>query len=358
MAYFNILKTLMIILLILQESHSKGNKSLGEEGSQEAVQEEHDDGLSQEEIIKNSLAKKILSVGGSTQLQNFAEVENLEELDKTTNRFFNTDNTVPTLQPIDAVKNNIKMNILKRQGEYSKNSEDVDHPSVLTPDRIIGVMMYGFLVITGAYVALFGFRIFRLLMVVLGFYVSYYLILFFLTEFKLFDAKNVGHQLGLFFGCIILGFIIAIACYLLEKVNFVIFGTAIGTVIALFYAQFFVNFGNVESRKELLYVYIGSSSVFSAGAFFFLDQALIWGSALIGSIITTINLGVITNQIDSFEERETFPDDIMSELKYFLIFALVLFLVGVSSQYYLRKQIIREFNDKNIDEIQDASFVN
>ena len=258
---------------------------------------------------------------------------------------------------IELIKEPLSLNILKDKtaSQHSDNDNDI---SYLTPDRIIAIMMYGFLIVTGLYVTYFGFRIFRLLMVILGFYVSYYTILFCLTEYELYDSKNVGHQLGLFFGCIILGFIIAIVCYLMEKVNFVIFGISIGTVITLFYAQFFINFSEFENRKYLLLVLLVTSLTFITYGFFMLDQSIIWGSALVGSVITVINFGVIVGHIDSFENREVLPDNSLNEFITYITSAIVLFVIGICSQYYLRKRIISRFSDKTIEDLEDGSFVN
>ena len=77
---------------------------------------------------------------------------------------------------------------------------------------------------------------FRLLMIILGFYVSYYLLLLSLTEFEIYKSDLVSHQVGLFFGSLFLGLIISMTCYMFDKINFLVFGVSIGCSLSVFVA--------------------------------------------------------------------------------------------------------------------------
>ena len=228
----------------------------------------------------------------------------------------------------------------------------------LSARRTIAYAIYVFLAVTGAYIAFFGLRVFRLLMIILGFYVSYYTILFVLTELTLYRSDCLAHQLALFFSCMALGVVFAILCYFYESANFIIFGVSISTVLALFYAQFFVNFSDPELRNKLLWVHAVSSVVCSTAAFFILDQAIILGSALVGSAITVINVGVILGDFRSFEDRTMLPDDRISDFWRYLVAAAVMFLAGASTQYYIRKRILDNFVARIATVTSDISLAN
>lgn len=224
-------------------------------------------------------------------------------------------------------------------------------------DRIISYFINGLLVVSGLYVCVFGFRVFRLLMILLGFYVSYYMILFITTEFQVYKANFVSHELSLFFSCLMLGFVIALFCYFFEIVNFLIFGTAVGSVIALFYAQFFVNLRETSDRNTLLVIHLCSSAIFSTTAFFVIDQTIIWGAAFVGAAITVINIGVIFGDFESFESRSVLPFDRYSDFKKYLLAALVLFAIGTYIQYYLRERVLKNFVVGKIDRLDESEFV-
>lgn len=227
----------------------------------------------------------------------------------------------------------------------------------LAPDRIISVMMYSFLVFTGIYMTIFGFRIFRLSMIILGFYVGYYMIIFILTETLVYEPNNVGHQLCLFFSCITIGFIISVACFKYKKINSIVFGTALGSVITLFYAQFFINFGDDGSNPHLLLFYFASCTICSLVVFFVLDQTIIIGSVFAGASIAVINIGVIFNGLMSFEDREPLPHRSFDLFKSYILIIGLFFVLGVCSQFYLRSLVISRFNEKNTDDIPNASLV-
>ena len=226
------------------------------------------------------------------------------------------------------------------------------------PQKIIAYAIYAILAVSGVYVALFGFRVFRLLMIILGFYVSYYGILFALTEMNAYKASEIGHQMGLFFGCIILGFILSILCYMLDKINFVIFGMAVASVVALFSAQFFIEFSDSQDRIILGGIYLISAVLSSALAFLILDHFIIWGSSFVGAVITPINIGVILGDFKSFEDREKIPLDRWRDFRVYLLACGLMFITGLAAQYYLRRRIIKRMQDSNLEEIRGTSFLN
>ena len=258
------------------------------------------------------------------------------------NRVMKTDNNSQILQVQ-------KQKTKRKTGKTNKTNKSMDFSFnvKIEKDRIVAFLVNIFLAVSGLYVALFGFRVFRLLMIILGFYVSYYLILFFMTELQAYNAKSLIHQIGLLATALVLGLIIAIICYMLERVNFIIFGTAIASVVSLFYVQFFVDFTDPNDKMMLLYIYIFSCLIFITSSFFVLDQTIIWGSALVGSIIFVINVGVIFGDFKSFEDRVVLPKDAWSDFIHYIIALGVVFVIGTSCQYYIRSRIIKRFHESH-----------
>ena len=217
----------------------------------------------------------------------------------------------------------------------------------ITIDRVISFVMYVFLICTGIYVALFGFRIFRLLMVILGFYISYYFLLFSAVILKIYNAYNVTHQLGLFFLTISCGFILSICCHLFKKINYIIFGIAISCGFSLFYAQFFVDFEIKEEVNHFMLFFSSIAILFSLISAFFIESMLIVGSAFIGSSITLINFGVVFSDFKSFEERLLLPDDNISDFWHYTIACVLFIFLGTGIQFYLQKRVKR--NERNLE---------
>ena len=307
----------------------------------------------------NQLNSKIAS-----QIKGLEKSEEFNDSQAFKNSVIHPDNA-QNLEGSQLRQSNNLANLLKKPAKIqdSENPKDEDKMDIgwipkAEPDKLIAFGIYIFLALTGIYVSLFGFRVFRLLMIILGFYVSYYGILFALTELKVYKANDISHQMGLFFGCIILGFIISIMCYMLDKINFVIFGMAIASVISLFAAQFFIDFKLQEDRILLLIIYSASTVIFSTLAFLVLDHFIIWGSAFVGSVITPINVGVIFGDFKSFEDRQKILADNWRDFQVYLLVCGLMFITGLGVQYYLRRRIIKRMRDSTLDEIRGTSFLN
>ena len=220
-----------------------------------------------------------------------------------------------------------------------------------TPNLIIANIIYIFLVISGIYCCFLGFRFFKLTMILLGLDFSYYFIIMFLTEFDIYDGSNVGHQLGVFFGSLLLGFLISIISYLFEKCQFFIIGFSIGSMISVFLAQFFIDFEDNHDKIVILCVYLGASVVFTIAAYASQHSTLIWGTVIVGSILATINCGVLLNDFKSFEQREKLPNDRYSDFVNYLIANAILICLGLLVQFYLKKKIIQRLKrqDEELD---------
>lgn len=240
--------------------------------------------------------------------------------------------------------------------ELVKSNNQVQEKSTIK--KILSSVIHVVQAIAGIYICLFGFRVFRLLMIILGFFTSYYLILLFLTEYEIFDKNSVGPQLALFIISIILGFVISVLSYMFDKVNFVIFGLSVGCMFGLFYAQFFVDFADIQDRITLFTIVLASSGLVIVAAYFMLDMTVIVGSAFIGSIITPISIGILLDYFESFEERTRKEGDFVRQLYAFLVASGLMFLTGIPAQIQLRTRILTKFEDESLEETKSQTLVN
>ena len=261
-----------------------------------------------EENVENSSLKKTKSYKPSDRMKNIQQTDNNENY------------------------------ILKENDDFII----LDHYQIMPEfknNRLIESAINIFFLITGLYVLFLGIKAFRLLMVILQFYICYYFLLFFLKELDLYDYGSKTQQISIFFGCIILAFVFTIICYFFEKINFLVFSIAVGSMITLTYVQFFVDFTEKSDRLYMLFVYLGSTAVFSTFAFFYQTLAVIYGSVFVGAVIAPINVGVLFNDFKSFETRTKLPLDNLSDFVKYLIIIIFLMIFGLLSQYRIKRKI-------------------
>ena len=214
-------------------------------------------------------------------------------------------------------------------------------------DKIIEYIIYTALSLGGIYLCFAGFRAFRFTMVILGFFFAYYALLFILVPNKVYKGDNVGHQLGLFFGSLILGFIISVLCYMLDRINFWIFGTTVSCMVGLFLVQFYLSPHKPEEQMIFWIVFLASAGLNTIFAFFVLDHFIIFGCAFVGGVITPINIGIMSTLLSPFENREI--DDSIKDIKYMHWFMFIcggMIMSGLSVQYYLRKRLIMKWEQE------------
>ena len=240
------------------------------------------------------------------------------------------------------------------QGEISPSQKQA-----LTADKIIEYMIYVILIVCGLYVTFVGFRAFRLTMMVNGFFFSYYIILFLVSDAGIYKGDNVGHQLGVFFGCLVLGFMISIICYVLDRANFFIFGCTVSIMICLYVAEFLVNLKDESTQISILFfgIFFICTLFFSSIAFFFLDHFIIFGCALIGGIVIPINFGILFFGLIPFENRSKGDAVEAKHFSYYLLATGLLFISGLGSQYYVRQNLIKKWTEEGDEENPRATFL-
>ena len=245
-----------------------------------------------------------------------------------------------------------------QSSEEIKPADSLDRRPQLGSRNLVSLFTHTVLALSGVYVAFVGFRVFRLLIIILGFYVAYYGILILMAEAKLYDAESISHQLGLLVGSIILGLVISITTYMLEKINFIVLGAAISSVVTLFYAQFCADLSQLQDRIVLLSVYAVATFLFAITSFKFMDHVVIIGSAIVGSIVTPISVGVLIGDFLLFQERSKPAFAKWEKLRVYMFVCGLSFLSGMLFQYLLRKRLLDEIEQENLDQIRKTSFLN
>ena len=66
-----------------------------------------------------------------------------------------------------------------------------------------------------------------------------------------------------------------------------------GTICSLFIIEFFINFENGNGKILFIFIYIFFSLIFIFIGYWKIDHNSIIGSSLIGSILFSLNLGII-----------------------------------------------------------------
>lgn len=237
-----------------------------------------------------------------------------------------------------------------------KNNDDPSAPARIA-DRILEYIIYIFMTLSGIYVGFSGFKTFRLTMVILGFYVSYYIILFTLSEMEAFDGGSIAHQLGLFFGSLVLGFIFSVLCYILDKINFIIFGAAVACMVGLFQVEFLLDIRLEDDATVFFIVMVACATVFAVVAFFVLDHFIIWGFAFVGGVITPVNGGILLGQLQAFENRATNDKPSTQVLIPFMVIISMMTMAGIAVQYYLRRRLIKKWTDDGDEENPRSTFL-
>lgn len=248
--------------------------------------------------------------------------------------------------------------VKQNDSKFGKKGADRKNANVArTADKILEYIIYISLSLSGLYVCFVGFKTFRLTMVILGFYVAYYVILFLLTEAEKYRGDNVGHQLGLFFGSLVLGFILSVLCYIFDRANFVIFGTAVSCMVGLVMVQLMIDIRVADDAALFFIVLVACAVVFSIVAFFVLDHFIIWGFGFVGGVIAPVNILIMLQFMTPFENRAQGQKPDSQVLIQALAAIALLTGAGITCQYFLRRRLIKKWTDDGEEENPRSTFL-
>ncbi len=212
-------------------------------------------------------------------------------------------------------------------------------------------------VISGLYMTFSGFRFFLTTMTIICFVIPYYAILFIIQVFQIHFQDQIGLQIGFLFGCFIIGFGIFIACIISNKFNQITLGLSISTVISLFSAQFFTDFQTQTERMVFLGVYLTTTIAFALIAHSYKNGFSICGPSFFGAVMASVNLGIITNHLHSFEGGESDHDEAFKF--WYIYFSLIVILTssGILAQFLLRKNLLPSEESTDLEEHPGTSFL-
>lgn len=217
---------------------------------------------------------------------------------------------------------------------------------------LISSLTHALLALNGLYILFFGFRFFRLSMIVLGFFVSYYSLIIFISHTSFFKPENEIHEVCILLISIIFGFIFSLLTFTFETANYIVFGSAAGFLSSIFYAQFFLDFSTPSDKFIMFGIYLIISIITVFASIFYLHETLIVIYALVGSIAMTINIGIITNAFVSFENRDKLHPESYDDFINYLVATTVLLIAGIIMQFFIRQKIINNLKNRKLEEIR------
>lgn len=230
-------------------------------------------------------------------------------------------------------------------------------PALSTSTKVVNSIIYSFFILVGLYVGLVGFKYFRMLMVVLGFYTCYFITVCVLEVYGINAEERLGIHLGVFFGSLFVGFLVSIVSYFMNRANFIIFGLAVSSTVCFFVGQFWVNFNNNQHKTIFFSCFVGLMVLIWIFAWFFMDHSVIIGSSIVSGLTVPLNVGFLLNHFSPFMHHS----NIIKEKHIFIIYSCVsaaLFILGLTFQYYLRHRIVKRIQDESVDVIRGTSFLN
>lgn len=217
-------------------------------------------------------------------------------------------------------------------------------------NKIVENVIYGLMVVMGAFITFFGFRLFRVLMLILGTMLVYQITLFVIVETRMFVASSATLQILIFSFSILMGLFISFSAYMIEKINFLILGFAAGSQISMLFGCFFVDFDSNQQFYLFWGILLLSSALVSFFAYWKIDHTAILMGSLIGAITVSINVGIITNKFPSIQMRKHLSNHRFTDFYHVLIMVSVLFTLGLCSQYFLRYRLIRTIEKQELDD--------
>lgn len=263
--------------------------------------------------------------------------------------------TEPYATPTNTIKTN-EQNVIGTNALSPVNVKQIDE--ITSGSYVISILTHVLLALNGLYLLFYGFRIFRLSIIILGFLVGYYTILILIAHTSYYKPSNMIHEVGILFISLGIGFLILMLTFMFENANYLVLSSSVGLLTSVFYAQFFLNFSVQSDKFYMLTIYAIVSLIIIIASKLYLKPTIIFICAFIGSISLSVNVGIITGDFKSFENREKLSPNSYEDFCYYCLAAFVLFIAGISFQFFLRYQIIKDFSNRKLEELRGVSFLN
>lgn len=296
-----------------------------------------DDSKNQTDLIKND---------GSSSNQPSQDTAQPKDEDLH-NKFFILDDNNPPKAPVATPLSSLT--------PKAPSNEHDDNYS--TPKSILIYVMHTFLALNGLYILFYGFRTFRMSMIIFGFYMAYYIMVILVAHTSFYNANSIAHKVGLLIASLGFGFLLGVLTYSFESVNYFVFGSTVGIFTSVFYAQFYLDFSSEKDKFITLGIYLVIAALTIVAGHIYIQQTIIASCALIGAIAITLNFGVLIHDFLPFDEGNRLKPGSYDDFINYSIATTVLFAVGVLVQHFLRETIIQNFTSRKLGEIRGVSFL-
>lgn len=296
------------------------------------------------------------------EIQNLSPVYNANGLtEPSSDIFFSNGATNNKENRVDASLLGASLNLepptSKPNNNKKKKSIENETVEELAERYLISAFTHIILALNGLFLLLYGFRNFRASMIMLGFQVAYYIIIIIIAHTPYFRPNKLSHEMGMLLISLSFGFLFMILTFLFESVNYFVFGSAVGVLVSIFYAQFFLDFSSDGDKYTMLGIYLIIAAVAIVAGKLHMRYALIASCSLIGSISLTINVGILTGDFVAFEDREKLSPDAYDDFVNYSIATSLMFVSGVLVQHFLRQRMIYNFSNRKLEEIRGVSFL-
>ena len=201
------------------------------------------------------------------------------------------------------------------------------------------------LIATSLVLVVSGFRFYKLLQFVYAYYMCFYAFLLYqIIEDNPIDI-DIKKELVLTLACLFSGFLTVFACFVIRKLTVIIFTISAVWAILLLYIQLFCD---LSDKTNIIHNNNGIDQTFvliTAISFiiFFIsfliqkEKRSFLSSVLIGSIVFTINIGVLGGDLVSFDKAKA-KVEVVSQRTYLAIFCLVSLIGLFLQQIQIEKQ--------------------
>lgn len=208
---------------------------------------------------------------------------------------------------------------------------------------------YIMFIISGLILGFCGISLPKLSLSIFSLYGSHYMILFFCSILGVYDYHNISQQLALFFGMIFLAFTLSIVSFFYKHSQFLVISLGITSALCCIILDFVLNVNNEPEKLIFLGTYVGLLIVFFILTLLSPYTCLLILSSLTGSIMTVLNIAILTNYIQSFQTFTFIPEYVLNHALYLSISTCVLFVISALIQYFFRSKKRTSANKASAD---------
>lgn len=264
---------------------------------------------------------------------------------------------------LEGASNNSQSAPLVLSTLYSEDSDEIITEPFYSFEEIhvryvLAAIAHLMLVMNGVFLLFKSLKNFMMSLAILSFDLAYYLILMLVAHSPYLKPNNLTHEIGLLVISLSFGFLFLLLTFIFEGVEYLIAGSAIGMVVSIYYAQFFLDLSNEDDKFNILGVYLFVSGLVIVAGKIYTRHAFVITCTIIGSLTVTMNLGILRGDLISFEDRDKMPLNSFFYFVVYTIIAIVLFVSGIYVQLSLWKKELRNISETSPEQPSSESFEN